>query len=104
MIETMHRDRLARFFAARTWDRLPDDALLLQEREPDWAAGTVSAVHVIVTPEGERIERRFVHRVYTATEWRAMLHEAGFAEVNCFSDWGGEMPPSPDKRLILRAR
>ena len=33
-----------------------------------------------------------------------MVHEAGFAEVSGFSDWGGELPPSPDKRLILRAR
>ena len=104
IVETMHRDRLARIFAARTWDRLPDGSLFLQEHEPDWAAGEVSTLHLVVTPEGERIERRFVHRVYTVKEWIAMLYEAGFAEVNCFSDWGGGMPPSPDKRLILRAR
>jgi len=104
VIETMHRDRLARIFAARTWDRLPDGSLFLQEHEPDWAAGEFSILHLVVTPEGERIERRFVHRAYTVTEWIAMLHEAGFAEVNGFSSWDGETPPSPDQRLILRAR
>jgi hypothetical protein len=67
-------------------------------------ASTISTLHLIVPPTGERIERRFVHRVYTATEWVAMLREAGFEQVDCFSDWRGENAPSPDRRLILRAR
>jgi ubiquinone/menaquinone biosynthesis C-methylase UbiE len=104
VVETMHRDRLARAFFARGWDRLPDGSLFLQEREADWVGETVSTLHLIVTPEGERIERRFVHRPYTATEWVEMLGEAGFAEIDCFSDWEGASPPSPDKRLIVRAR
>ncbi len=104
IVETMHRDRLARIFTARTWDRLPDDALLLEEREADWTAGTLSALHLVIRPDGERIERRFVHRVYTVKEWIAMLCEAGFAEVDCLGSWDGEAPPSPDTRLILRAR
>jgi ubiquinone/menaquinone biosynthesis C-methylase UbiE len=104
VVETMHRDRLARIFLPRTWDRLPDGSLFLQEREVDWVTGTVSTVHLVVTPEGERIERRFVHRGYTATEWVAMLGEAGFAEIECFSDWAGDAPPTPDRRLIVRAR
>ena len=104
VVETMHRDRLARIFLPRTWDRLPDGSLFLQERETDWAAGTVSIRHIVVTPDGERIERRFVHRPYTATEWVAMAREAGFGDVDCFSDWTGKSPPSPDARLIVRAR
>jgi ubiquinone/menaquinone biosynthesis C-methylase UbiE len=104
VIETLHRDRLARIFAARTWDPLPDGSLFLQEREPDWIAGEVSSRHVIVTPEAERVERRFVHHVYTTTEWVAMLREAGLVDVKCFSDWEGKAPPSPERRLIVRAR
>jgi ubiquinone/menaquinone biosynthesis C-methylase UbiE len=104
VVETMHRDRLTRSFNTRSWDRLPDDALFLQEHEPDWVVGTVSTLHLIVTPEGERIERRFVFRAYSATEWAEMLGEAGFAEIDCFSDWDGESPPTPDRRLIIRAR
>ena len=81
MVETAHRDAFARFvqrFALRSWDRLPDGSLFLQEREPDWLAGTLSTLHLIVTPEGERIERRFVHHVYSSKEWGEMLREAGF--------------------------
>jgi ubiquinone/menaquinone biosynthesis C-methylase UbiE len=103
VVETMHRDRLTRHLVTRTWDRLPDGSLYLQEHEPDWVAATVAIVHLVVTPEGERIERRFVHRAYTATEWAEMLEEAGFAEIGCFSDWN-ESPPSPERRLIVRAR
>ncbi|MGH7540939.1 MAG: class I SAM-dependent methyltransferase [Gemmatimonadota bacterium] len=104
VVETMHRDRLTRMFLPRTWDRLEDGTLLLQEREPDWFAGTVSTLHLMVTPDGERIERRFVFRPYAATELAGMLDEAGFAEIEGFSDWSGEGAPEPDKRLIVRAR
>jgi ubiquinone/menaquinone biosynthesis C-methylase UbiE len=104
VVETMHRDRLTRFFTTRTWDRLPDDALFLQEHEPDWVAGTVATLHLLVTPDGERIERRYVFRAYTVTEWLAMLREAGFTDVECFADWKGETPPAPEKRLLLCAR
>jgi ubiquinone/menaquinone biosynthesis C-methylase UbiE len=104
VVETMHRDRLARLFVARTWERLPDGSLFLQEHEADWTAGTFPTLHLVVRPDGERVERRYVHRAYTAGEWVAMAAEAGFARVDCFSDWSGEHPPSPDRRLILRAR
>lgn len=104
ILETMHRDALARRFAPRRWDRLPDDALFLQEHEPNWVTGAFSTLHLIVTREGERIERRFVHRAYTATEWIAMLDEAGFEDIECFADWAAASPPSPDTRLIVRAR
>jgi ubiquinone/menaquinone biosynthesis C-methylase UbiE len=103
IVETMHRDRLSRIFLPRTWDHLPDGSLFLQEREADWVTGTLSTLHLVVTPEGERIERRFVHHEYTPTEWAAMLREAGFAEIECFSDWDAS-PPTPDRRLIVRAR
>jgi SAM-dependent methyltransferase len=104
VIETLHRDRLARIFLARTWDWLPDGSVFVQERDADWVAGTASTRHLVVTPEGERVERSFVHRLYTVTEWVALLGDAGFGEVECFSDWAGEQPPTPDRRLIVRAR
>ena len=107
VLETAHRDAFARFvqrFALRTWDRLPDGSLFLQEREPDWLAGTMDTLHLIVTPEGERIERRFLFRVYSVKEWGVMLREAGFEDVEAFGAWDEDAPFSPDAwRLILRA-
>ena len=104
VLETMHRDRLARTFLPRTWDWLPDGSLFVHERTVDWVAGEAPTRHIIVASDGGRIERAFVHRLYTATEWVAMLSEAGFAAIDCFSDWAGTAPPTPDARLIVRAQ
>jgi ubiquinone/menaquinone biosynthesis C-methylase UbiE len=108
LVETAHRDGAARLLEPRRprlWDRLPDGSLFLQENEPDWLTGTMSALHLIVTPEGERIERRYVHRLYSVKEWAEMLREAGFAEVQVFGGWDATTSAAPDAwRLILRAR
>ena len=106
VVETAHRDGFARSAASsRTWDRLPDGSLYLEERTPDWSAGTIDTYRVIVTPTGERVERPYVLHVYSVKEWLEMLREAGFEEVEAFGSWDGETPIGPDVwRLILRAR
>ncbi len=108
IMETAHRDGFARFtqpFARRTWSQLPDGSLYLEERTPDWSAGTIDTYRVIVAPTGERIERPYVLNVYSAKEWIEMLHEAGFADAQTFGSWDGVTPITPDTwRLILRAR
>ena len=60
VMETAHRDGFARFaqpFARRTWERLPDGSLYLEERTIGWSVGTVDTYRVIISPEGEQIER-----------------------------------------------
>ena len=106
IVETAHRDALARsLWSPRTWHRLPDGSLYLEERTTDWSAGTVSTYRVIISPDGDRVERPYVIHTYSAREWIAMLNEAGFAEVDAFGAWDGATPITPDVwRLILRAR
>jgi ubiquinone/menaquinone biosynthesis C-methylase UbiE len=108
VVESVHRDGLARRLergGSRTWDPLPDGTLFLQDRQPDWLAGTMTALHLIVTPNGDRTERRFVHHVYSVKEWAEMLGVAGFADVQAFGAWDAATPVTPDVwRLILRAR
>jgi ubiquinone/menaquinone biosynthesis C-methylase UbiE len=108
IVETAHRDGFARFAqpaARRTWDRLPDGSLYLEERTPDWAAGTVDTYRLIVSPSNERIERPYLLHIYSAKEWIEMVREAGFAETEAFGAWDGVTPASPDVwRLMLRAR
>lgn len=99
VVETAHRDGFARFaqpFARRTWDRLPDGSLYLEERAPDWASGTIDTYRLIVSPSGERVERPYVLHIYSAKEWLEMLREAGFAEVDAFGAWDGVTPITPD--------
>lgn len=102
VIETMHRDRLARIFQARDWDAHPDGALILRERDFDAVEGTVSNHHLYIPAEGERVSRRFVVRVDTVGEWVAMAREAGYSAVECFGGWEGA-PPSSEARLVVRA-
>jgi hypothetical protein len=60
---------------------------------------------LIVTPEGDRIERPFTLHLYSVKEWLEMLREAGFAEAEAFGAWDGVTPITPAApRLILRAR
>ena len=103
IVDTMHRDRLARIYHRRDWDVHPDGGVIIRERDFDPVTGTVANHQLYIPDEGERLSRRFVVRVYTATEWVTMMRAAGFSEIECFGDWG-HAPPSPDTRLVLRAR
>jgi SAM-dependent methyltransferase len=101
VVETMHRDRLARIYTPRVWEPLPDGSAFLQERIFDPIAGTVTTTHRIVDGD-DPVERRFAHRVYTAGEWDAMLAEAGFGTRRFLGGWNEE-PLTPDARLIAVA-
>jgi SAM-dependent methyltransferase len=105
ILDTAHRDWFARAAQPQAWERLPDGSLYLQSRSLDWAAGTMSNDRLIVTPEGDRIERPFTLHLYSVKEWLEMLREAGFAEAEAFGAWDGVTPITPAApRLILRAR
>ena len=101
VVETMHRDRLARVYTPRAWDPLPDGTSFLQERVFDQVGGTVSTTYRILDGD-DPVERSFVHRVYTAGEWDAMLADAGFGERRFLGGWNDE-PLSPETRLIAVA-
>ena len=103
VLETMHRDRLARIFQARRWDPLPDDGLLVEEGRFDLVAGTNQVEHTFVAADGARHTFSFRWRAYTVTELDAMLHEAGFGEVEHFGGLERE-PLTWDTRLVALAR
>jgi ubiquinone/menaquinone biosynthesis C-methylase UbiE len=103
VVETVHRDRVVKGFLPNSWEEFEDGTFFLQERSFDPLLGLVSTRHIALRPDGTRAERSFVFHLYAATEWRAMLLEAGFEEVEAFGDWN-EGPPSAESRLILRAR
>ena len=73
----------------------------MQERLFDLVAGTVATTYRILGGD-DPVERRFVHRVYTAGEWDAMLAEAGFSQRRFLGGWNGE-PLTPETRLIAVA-
>jgi SAM-dependent methyltransferase len=102
VLETMHRDRLARIFQPRGWEHLDGDALMVEEREFDHARGVVSISHAYRPAEGPPQSAEYEMRVYTATELDRMLRAAGFEEVALHGDLEGA-PFDFDTRLVAVA-
>jgi ubiquinone/menaquinone biosynthesis C-methylase UbiE len=103
VIETMHRDMLMAMFGPKSWEDLPDGALMIEERAFDHERGVIVVHHELVEADGTRITAPYELRVYTATELVAFVRAAGFDEVACHGDFEGS-PLSRDTRLVLVAR
>ena len=103
VVETMHRDRLARIFQARRWDPLPDDALLVEDSRFDWVTGEIEVDHTYIGADGHRHSFSYALRTYTATEVDRMLRAAGFDEVDHYGGLDGK-PFDWDTRLVAVAR
>jgi ubiquinone/menaquinone biosynthesis C-methylase UbiE len=101
VVETMQRDRLARIFQPRTWDRLPT-GFVLEERSFDQAEGTLQASFIYVKSSGELIEYPYTMNCYSASELVEMAREAGFTNVDCYGGWEKEAL-TLDARLVLVA-
>ena len=102
VVETMHRDRLMAIYNPRSWERLPDGSLWVEERTFDYERGTTSVRLELVEPGGFRAVAPYELRVYTATELIELLRGAGFGQVSCYGDYDGA-PLSRDTRLVLVA-
>ena len=72
-------------FEARGWHALSDGTVMLEERVYDAPRGRFETCWTFVSG-GERRERRFSHRAYTAPELAAMTEAAGL-DVEAL--WGG---------------
>ena len=103
VVETLHRDRLVRIFQERGWDPLPDDGLVVEERNFDIVEGVTRVTHTLVTGEGERTSVSYEIRTYTTTELTRLLRETGFGETQCFGDLEGS-PLTTETRLVVVAR
>jgi ubiquinone/menaquinone biosynthesis C-methylase UbiE len=101
LIETMHRDRLARIFQARRWERLPD-GYLLEEGTFDQVASVFSNTIVYIEDGGSRREFPYEIRTNTATELVEKLREAGFEDVAAYGGFDGE-ELGLETRLVLLA-
>jgi ubiquinone/menaquinone biosynthesis C-methylase UbiE len=102
VIETMHRDVLMAIFGPKSWEELPDGALMIEERSFDHERGMIIVRHELVEPDGTRVSAPYELRVYTATELTAFAHDAGFEHVTCYGDFD-KTPLSRDTRLVLVA-
>jgi SAM-dependent methyltransferase len=102
VIETMHRDWLARFFQEHHWQRVGEGRLLLEQGAFDPASGVVQTTQTLIDAGGERESRTWSLRIYTATELIGMLRRAGFESTRCFGDLDGN-PFETGTRLVVVA-
>lgn len=101
VVETMQRDRLARIFSPRTWDRLPT-GYVLEEREFDQARGVMNAAFIYIRHSGEQFEYPYEIRCYSPSELVEMALAAGFETVECYGGFDRE-ELTLDARLVLVA-
>jgi len=103
LIDTKGREAIAQQFDPRRWLRAADGALWLNEIEivDDWAAARVTWY---VVKDGVTREYRFWHRLYTGTDLRRLLLEAGFASVDLYGKLDGTPYGPGAPRLIAVAR
>ena len=103
VIEILHRDWLVATMAERSWHAVGEGRVLLEQRTFDPVEGVAQTTQTVIYGSGERESRTFSVRVYTATELRAMLARAGFAETRCQGSLSGD-PFGVDTRLVVVAR
>jgi ubiquinone/menaquinone biosynthesis C-methylase UbiE len=103
VVETMHRDRLARIFQRDIWDALPDGGVVLEGRRFDQVAGVVENDFILIDAAGARESLTYRIRTYTATELVRLVEEAGFNGIECYG--GPEREELRiETRLVLLAR
>ncbi|MFZ5478572.1 MAG: class I SAM-dependent methyltransferase [Myxococcota bacterium] len=98
------KETLARTFRPRDWYPVEGGGWLLEDRKvrDDWT--WVDSAWTYIRPDGRVIEHGISVRLYAASELRALLHEAGFAEVKCFGALDGVPYDENARRLVVIAR
>jgi SAM-dependent methyltransferase len=90
VLESMHRDHIVGDYAARDWWETDDGATVWVEREFDAVEG-VSREWTRWSRAGNSGEKYHELRIRSATEWDALLRQAGLVPVDWYGDW--EMAP-----------
>jgi SAM-dependent methyltransferase len=104
VMELMSREVLARIFVERDWRELADRSLVMEERriQDDWSRVEARWIHV--SRDGQRSEHTVTHRLYAASDLRALLLEVGFTAVRIYGSLAGEPYDHQAHRLVAVAR
>jgi SAM-dependent methyltransferase len=85
IIETLGKEIAVRDFVEAEWfERAGFTVLTEYEALDSW---TFLKNRWILLKDGERLEKTFTQRLYSASELRAILMEAGFDKVEIYGDW-----------------
>lgn len=87
VVETLGKEIAVRDFIEGEWFERAGFTVLTEFEPVDSWAGLRN--RWILLKDGERFERSFVQRLYSASELARLLSEAGFASVDVYGDWNG---------------
>ena len=103
LLETVHRDDIARNFARRDGWRSPDGTRVGIRRRFDPLRGVAAERWRWRAPDGRQGASEHRLRVYTAGEALGLLRAAGYEPVEVLGDWDGRAFDHESPRLIVRA-
>jgi SAM-dependent methyltransferase len=86
VMETMHRDHIVGGFTERDWWETAGGATVWVEREFDVVEG-VSREWTRWSKRDKKGEKYHELRIRTATEWNALLRQAGLVPIDWWGDW-----------------
>ena len=102
IIETLGKEIAVRDFVEAEWfERAGCTVLTKYEALDSW---TFLKNRWILLKDGKRFERTFTQRLYSASELRDMLLEAGFGKVEIYGDWDESPYDRKAAKLIAVAR
>src|SRR5690606_37060223 len=103
LLETMHRDLLAREYVERDWWETPEGDLIIVERSFDAVAGVSNELLRWRDREGREGEKPHSVRVSSATEWSVLIERAGWKPLEWIGSWDFEPFTHASGRLIMVA-
>jgi SAM-dependent methyltransferase len=102
IIETLGKEIAVRDFTDREWfERAGFMVLTEYEVLDSW---TFLKNRWILIKDGKKIERVFSQRLYSASELRSLMLEAGFSKVDIFGDWDESPYDKRAAKLIVIGR
>jgi 2-polyprenyl-3-methyl-5-hydroxy-6-metoxy-1,4-benzoquinol methylase len=104
LLETMHRDLIAREFAERDWWEGERGEHVWVEREFDAQAGVSHETLRWRMPDGTEGEKMHSIRVRVPSEWEQLLRAAGLLPTAWYGGWNLEPFTRESRRLIVVAR
>jgi len=85
IIETLGKEIAVRDFVEAEWFERSGCTVLTEYKPVD--SWTFLKNRWIILKDGKKVEKIFTQRLYSASELRALLHEAGFKNVEIYGDW-----------------
>jgi len=102
-IDTMNHDSLMRVFRESDCTKRPGGALSLELRSYDVHTGRISVDWIFVEPDGRRRTAFHSLRLYTFTEFAALLAKAGLRVVRTWGNFDGTEFSMHSPRMIVLA-